>query len=100
MSSWRQRGTSLSRGAGADATGVATCWMRGHSTRRRPPSMPPRDIIVVGASLGGVEALPKLAAGLPANLRAAVLIVLHIPQTYRGYLAAQLNKSGPLRAAP
>ncbi|HEY2140268.1 MAG TPA: chemotaxis protein CheB [Chthoniobacterales bacterium] len=36
------------------------------------------DIITIGASMGGVEALQSLLAGLPANLQAAVFIVLHI----------------------
>jgi two-component system chemotaxis response regulator CheB len=36
-----------------------------------------RDIIVVGASLGGLEALCRLVSGLSADLPAALLIVLH-----------------------
>jgi two-component system chemotaxis response regulator CheB len=36
-----------------------------------------RDIVVIGASAGGVEALQKVAAGLPARLPAAIFIVLH-----------------------
>lgn len=38
-----------------------------------------RDIVVMGASAGSMEALLTIASGLPANLSAAVLIVLHIP---------------------
>lgn len=37
-----------------------------------------RDIIAIGASAGGVEALKQLAAGLPADLPASVFIVLHV----------------------
>jgi two-component system, chemotaxis family, protein-glutamate methylesterase/glutaminase len=37
-----------------------------------------RDIIVIGASLGGVEAIPSLLATLPADLPAAVLVVIHM----------------------
>ena len=38
-----------------------------------------RDIIVIGASAGGVEAIPRLIASLPAELPASVFVVLHIP---------------------
>jgi two-component system, chemotaxis family, protein-glutamate methylesterase/glutaminase len=41
--------------------------------------MPGHDIIVVGASAGGVEALSRLVADLPAALPASVFMVLHIP---------------------
>jgi len=37
-----------------------------------------QDVIVVGASAGGVAALPKLIESLPKDLPASVFIVLHI----------------------
>ena len=38
-----------------------------------------RDIIVIGASAGGVQALSTVVAALPPKLPAAVFIVLHVP---------------------
>lgn len=58
-----------------------------------------RDIIVVGASLGGVEALTTVAAGLPANLPAAVLVVQHMSEESGGLLPGILDRAGPLPAA-
>lgn len=58
-----------------------------------------RDIIVIGASRGGVEALRRLASLLPSNLDAAVMVVLHIAPTSPGMLPNMLNEAGPLRAA-
>jgi two-component system, chemotaxis family, protein-glutamate methylesterase/glutaminase len=38
------------------------------------------DAVVIGASAGGVEALSEILPALPASLRAALLIVLHLPR--------------------
>ena len=56
------------------------------------------DIIVIGASAGGVEALSKLVLQLPADLPATVLIVQHISATASGALAQILDRAGPLPA--
>ena len=55
----------------------------------------PQVVIVVGASMGGVEALRMLAAGLPADLPAAVFVVLHIG-AYRSELPDLLNRVSAL----
>jgi two-component system chemotaxis response regulator CheB len=57
-----------------------------------------RDIIAIGASAGGVEALSTLIAGLPADLGAALLIVLHVGRASRGSLPRVLARAGKLPA--
>ena len=55
------------------------------------------DIVVMGASAGGIEALQILVSGLPANLPASVFIVVHTaPED--GHLAEILSRNGNIRA--
>lgn len=57
------------------------------------------DIIVVGASAGGIEALSQLVARLPADLPAAVFVVVHVPAYSTSVLPRIFNRHGPLPAA-
>ncbi|WP_028204294.1 chemotaxis protein CheB [Paraburkholderia nodosa] len=56
-----------------------------------------RDFIAIGTSSGGVDALRSLVSELPADLRAAIAIVLHVGSHY-SHLPSLLSSAGPLRA--
>jgi two-component system chemotaxis response regulator CheB len=47
--------------------------------QKRPAREFGRDIIAIGASAGGVEALSYLIGSLPGDLPASVFVVLHVP---------------------
>lgn len=55
-----------------------------------------RDWIVIGASAGGLEALQRLLAGLPANLPVAIFIVLHTSGRSGSLLPQILQRASPL----
>jgi two-component system chemotaxis response regulator CheB len=61
-------------------------------------AMPTRDIIVLGASAGGIDALQRLCASLPADLPAAVFVVQHVSPSARSMLPILLGRAGPLPA--
>lgn len=56
------------------------------------------NVVAVGASAGGVEALTHFAAGLPPNLPYALLVALHMPAGAPSVLARILDRNGPLPA--
>ncbi len=62
----------------------------------RPPQG--HDVIVVGASMGGLDALRALVGGLPPDLPAAVFVVQHTAANGPGLLGGILDRAGPLPA--
>ena len=61
--------------------------------------MATRDIIVIGASAGGVQALSTLVADLSPDLPAAVFIVLHVPSDVPSLLPGILAHQTSLTVA-
>ena len=60
---------------------------------------PGHDIIVIGASAGGVEVLKDLARSLPSDLPAAVFVVLHTAPYPPSLLPEILNSVGRIPAS-
>jgi two-component system chemotaxis response regulator CheB len=60
--------------------------------------MPSRNIVVIGASAGGVRALEILVGGLPGDLQAAIFVILHTPATDKSMLPEILSRAGQIPA--
>src|SRR5687767_12432803 len=58
--------------------------------------MQKRDIVVVGASAGGVTALIELVNSIPKNFSGSIFVVLHIPSSSPSNLPAILQRAGLL----
>jgi two-component system chemotaxis response regulator CheB len=55
------------------------------------------DIVVLGASAGGVEALTQLLAALPRDLPASLFVVQHMSPVHQSRFPELLEKRGPFR---
>lgn len=61
---------------------------------------PARDLVVIGASAGGVEAIRQIVAALPADYPGAVCVVLHIPPQAPSVLPRILDRASRVRCVP
>jgi len=57
------------------------------------------DVVAIGASTGGPNALAEVLAALPADLPVPVLAVQHMPPVFTKFLAKRLDGICPLRVA-
>src|SRR5262245_54507151 len=55
-----------------------------------------RDILAIGASAGGLQAFKKVVAGLPPDLPAAILFVIHTRGDFRSVLPEIIERAGRL----
>jgi two-component system chemotaxis response regulator CheB len=58
-----------------------------------------RDIVAVGTSAGGVQALLFLAKCFRADFPASVLVTIHLPSNARSAMDEVLSRAGPLPAS-
>lgn len=58
-----------------------------------------RDIVVIGASLGGLTAIARIALGWPPHLPAAVLVALDLPDQPPAMVLQILDSYAPVRVA-
>ncbi len=61
--------------------------------------MPKLDIVVIGASAGGVGSLQRVVERLPEALPASIFVTLHLPEDVRSALPRILERAGKLPAA-
>jgi two-component system chemotaxis response regulator CheB len=57
-----------------------------------------RDIVVVGASAGGIEALQHLVRSLPPRFPASIFVTVHFPEHGTSVLPRILSRAGKLAA--
>ncbi len=57
-----------------------------------------QDIVVVGASAGGIQALQQIVSRLPEDYRGSIFVVLHLSPDSPSVLHKILSRAGPLPA--
>ncbi len=62
-----------------------------------PAGLRSTELLVIGSSTGGPNALARVLGALPKDLRVPVLIVQHMPEGFTAQLAERLDRDGPLR---
>jgi two-component system chemotaxis response regulator CheB len=55
------------------------------------------DILAIGSSTGGPDALTKVLLGLPADLPVPIVITQHMPPVFTKMFAERLDRSTPLK---
>lgn len=65
-----------------------------HSSRKQPV-----QVVLIGSSTGGPQALHEIVSGLPRDFPAPVVIVQHMPEFFTASLATRLNHAGVLEVS-
>lgn len=86
--------------AARPAASVPRTWL-GERTGRRIASLAARriELVAIGVSTGGPNALTEIFKALPGDLRVPVLVVQHMPPVFTKYLAQRLDAVSELEVA-
>ncbi len=82
---------------GASAVPLLVPAMRSPRPAMRPSTASCVDVLAIGCSTGGPEALAKLLMGLPSHLPVPVMVVQHMPPVFTKLFAERLDRTTPLR---
>lgn len=55
------------------------------------------DVVALGASAGGLNALSQVLKGLPRNFPSSIVVVQHVAPGHKSWMASLLGRSTPLR---
>jgi two-component system chemotaxis response regulator CheB len=55
------------------------------------------DLVAIGCSTGGPDALTKVICGLPASFPVPIVVVQHMPPVFTRMFAQRLDRSAPMR---
>ncbi|MCA2213685.1 protein-glutamate methylesterase/protein-glutamine glutaminase [Jidongwangia harbinensis] len=84
---------------GPARTGAAPPRSAGPAAPARTPRRGPQgrvDILAVGCSTGGPDALTKVLLGLPTDLSVPIVVTQHMPPVFTKMFAERLDRSTPL----
>ncbi|HEY1134525.1 MAG TPA: chemotaxis-specific protein-glutamate methyltransferase CheB [Nocardioides sp.] len=83
------------RAGGASGPGGATGGAAGAGPAPRATGA--SDVLLIGSSTGGPDAVARVLADLPADLAVPVLLVQHMPPVFTTMFAQRLDKVSPLQ---
>jgi two-component system chemotaxis response regulator CheB len=86
-----------SGGAGTAATGPTTTHPGPPAAARAPAGTGRVEVIAIGCSTGGPDALARVVKMLPGGLPVPVLVVQHMPPVFTRMFAERLDRASALR---
>jgi two-component system chemotaxis response regulator CheB len=67
------------------------------AVRTAPPTTSRPEVLLIGCSTGGPDALSRVLEELPDTLRVPVLVVQHMPPLFTAMFAERLDRVAPMR---